>query len=103
MNTVKWKGVFSALLTPFDKNDNIDFDLFEKNMQAQIHAGIDGLVLGGSLGEASTLSVEEKNDLVISAKKIAKNKLPVIINIAEQSTRNAIKAAENAESNGADG
>ena len=103
MNTVKWEGIYSALLTPFDNADGVDFELFEKNMHAQVEAGIDGLVLGGSLGEASTLSFEEKNELVICAKKFAKNKLPVILNIAEQSTREAIKAAQNAEQNGADG
>ena len=45
MNTVKWEGVYSALLTPFDDADKIDFELFEKNMQSQVEAGIDGLVL----------------------------------------------------------
>lgn len=103
MNTVKWEGVYSALLTPFDDTDKIDFELFEKNMQSQVEAGIDGLVLGGSLGEASTLCAEEKSDLVICAKNFAKKRLPVILNIAEQSTRDAIKAAQNAERNGADG
>ncbi len=103
MNTVKWEGVYSALLTPFDDTDQIDFELFEKNMQSQVEAGIDGLVLGGSLGEASTLCAEEKNELVICAKNFAQKRLPVILNIAEQSTRDAIKAAQNAERNGADG
>lgn len=103
MNIVKWKGVYSALLTPFDNAENIDFNLFEINIQAQTEAGVDGLVLGGSLGEASTLNAKEKNELVICAKKITQNKLPVIMNIAEQSTRDAIKAAQNAEHSGADG
>lgn len=102
MNTVKWEGVYSALLTPFDNADNIDFDLFEINMKAQLEAGIDGLVLGGSLGEASTLSFEEKSELVICARNFAKSKVPVVLNIAEQSTRDAVKAAQNAERNGAD-
>ena len=103
MNTVKWEGVYSALLTPFDDTDQIDFELFEKNMQSQVEAGINGLVLGGSLGEASTLCAEEKKELVICAKNFAQKRLPVILNIAEQSTRDAIKAAQNAERNGADG
>ena len=59
MNTVKWQGVYPALLTPFKKDDSIDFEMFEKNLLAQIEAGIDGAVLGGSLGEASTLTKEE--------------------------------------------
>jgi 4-hydroxy-tetrahydrodipicolinate synthase len=60
-------------------------------------------VLGGSLGEASTLCQEEKRDLLISARNIAAQKMPVILNIAEQSTRDAVKAAEDAERNGANG
>lgn len=103
MSVLNWEGVYSALLTPFDSADNIDFKLFEINIDAQIEAGIDGLVLGGSLGEASTLSYEEKNNLLIYAKELVKNKVPIILNIAEPSTRGAIKVAQNAEINGADG
>lgn len=103
MNILNWKGVYSALLTPFDDSDNIDFKLFDLNIKAQIDAGVNGVVLGGSLGEASTLTREEKNDLLICAKEVVENKIPVILNIAEQSTRDAIKVAQNAEDNRADG
>jgi 4-hydroxy-tetrahydrodipicolinate synthase len=103
MDHLKWQGVYPALLTPFDSADNVDFRLFEKNMDAQIEAGVDGLVLGGSLGEASTLTCDEKKNLLICAKEFVKNKVPVILNIAEQSTRDAVKAAQDAELNGADG
>ncbi|MEO5999163.1 MAG: dihydrodipicolinate synthase family protein [Chitinophagaceae bacterium] len=103
MSVLKWEGVYSALLTPFDAADNIDYKLFEINVETQIQAGIDGIVLGGSLGEASTLTYEEKDNLLLFAKELVENKVPVILNIAEQSTRQAIKVAQNAENNGADG
>ena len=103
MNKVNWKGIYPALLTPFDPGDNIDFQLFKKSLDAQIEAGIDGIVLGGSLGEASTLTNEEKKQLLICATEVVKNRLPVIVNIAEQSTREAVKCAQNAERDGADG
>ncbi|MDQ2718256.1 MAG: dihydrodipicolinate synthase family protein [Bacteroidota bacterium] len=103
MNTVKWNGIYPALLTPFDSNDHIDFKLFEKNLDAQIKAGIDGIVLCGSLGEASTLTNLEKKELLICANKFIKNQLHVIVNIAEKSTAEAIKCAQNAEENGAAG
>ena len=103
MSVLNWIGVYPAMLTPFDSADNIDFKLFEINIEAQIDAGVDGLVLGGSLGEASTLTSAEKNDLLVYAKELVENKIPVILNIAEQSTREAIKVAQNAENNGADG
>ena len=49
MNKIKWQGVYPAMLTPFDSADNIDFKLFEINIEAQMDAGVDGLVLGGFL------------------------------------------------------
>ncbi|MDQ6763502.1 MAG: dihydrodipicolinate synthase family protein [Bacteroidota bacterium] len=103
MATVNWEGVYPALLTPFDASDNIDFKLFEKNMEAQIDAGVDGAVLGGSLGEASTLSVEERKELLVYATQVVKGRVPVVINIAEQATKDAINAVQAAEENGADG
>ncbi|HLK27364.1 MAG TPA: dihydrodipicolinate synthase family protein [Puia sp.] len=103
MANVNWLGVFPALLTPFKQNEEIDFDLFAKNLDTQVRAGVDGIVLGGSLGEASTLLNSEKNQLVIYSKEILKESLPVIVNVAEQSTKAAIQAAKDAEKNGADG
>ena len=103
MAQLKWEGVYAALLTPFDANDCIDLDYFAINIEAQIEAGVDGIVLGGSLGEASTLTFEERNLLLTEAKRIVKNRIPVVLNIAEQSTEVAIRVAKNAEQNGADG
>ena len=59
-----WNGVYPALTTKFTSGDALDFKLFEKNLKAQLDAGVDGVILGGSLGEASVLSNEEKFDLV---------------------------------------
>lgn len=103
MNTINWQGVYPALLTPFKSDDSIDFKMFEKNLDAQIKAGIDGAVLAGSLGEASTISPEEKMRLLICAKEAVNKKIPVVVNIAEQATREAVKAAQSAEKDGADG
>src|SRR4029078_7744929 len=103
MSSISWKGVYPAVLTPFTENDSIDFKTFTINLEAQIDAGIDGIILAGSLGEASTLSNDEKKDLLIYTKELVQDKLPVIMNIAEQSTKEAIKLANEAEQNGADG
>ena len=56
MHTTTWEGVFPAMLTPFTKDDKPDFALFEKNINAQVAAGSEGVIIGGSLGEASTLA-----------------------------------------------
>ncbi len=103
MSIVTWKGVYPAILTPFKSDDSIDFKTFKLNLEAQLDAGIDGIVLAGSLGEASTLSNQEKKELLVYCKEVAMQRAPVIVNIAEQSTKCAIEAANEAELNGADG
>lgn len=103
MSSFDWKGVFPALLTPFDANDQVDLAMYEKNLDAQVEAGIHGIIIGGSLGEASTLTIEEKELLVKFSVKKLSGKLPVIMNIAEGSTREAVRQAALAKEWGADG
>ena len=97
-----WKGVFPALLTPFTADDRLDLDLFKRNLDAQITAGVHGVILGGTLGEASVLSIEEKESLVKFAVANSQG-LPVVLNIAEGSTREAVRQAELAGAWGAAG
>jgi dihydrodipicolinate synthase/N-acetylneuraminate lyase len=103
MSNPKWQGVYPAMLTPFRPDDTIDFDMFTLNLNAQLDAGIDGVVMGGSLGEASTLLNEEKTELLRHCKQTMNRPVPAIVTIAEQSTRAAIQVAQSAEKNGADG
>ncbi len=99
----QWQGVFPALTTKFTSDDKLDFPLFEKNLRAQLDAGVEGVILGGTLGEASVLSNDEKFDLVkFTVEKVA-GKVPVVMNIAEGSTREAVKLAEEAKKCGARG
>lgn len=100
---ISWHGVFPALTTKFKANDEIDFPLFEKNLRAQVAAGVHGIILGGTLGEASVLSNEEKFELVrFTVDKVA-GQVPVVMNIAEGSTREAVKLAQHAAAQGANG
>ncbi|WP_420150929.1 dihydrodipicolinate synthase family protein [Spirosoma sp.] len=101
--SVQWEGVYPALLTPFTADDQLDIPLFEKNLQAQLSAGVHGFIIGGSLGEASTLETNEKIELLTSALAVSDGKVPVLVNIAEQATKQAISRAHEAETNGADG
>src|SRR5688500_12726362 len=98
-----WKGVFPALTTKFTADDQLDFPLFEKNLREQINAGVDGVILGGTLGEASVLSTSEKEKLVKHSIQVIDNRIPVILNIAEGSTREAIRQAALAKEWGARG
>ncbi|SMD34421.1 4-hydroxy-tetrahydrodipicolinate synthase [Reichenbachiella faecimaris] len=100
---INWQGVYPAITTKFDQNDNLDLDAFKKNLEVQLASGIHGVILGGTLGEASTLTEEEKDQLIKTTIEVTKGDIPVVINIAEQSTRGAIAAAKRAESNGANG
>lgn len=103
MYSFQWKGVFPALLTPFDANDQVDLAMYEKNLDVQVDAGIHGIIIGGSLGEASTLSLAEKELLVKFSVAKLSGKLPVIMNIAEASTKDAIHQAVLAKELGVDG
>jgi len=101
--TVHWQGIFPALTTKFTHDDNLDLALFDKNLQSQLSAGVNGIILGGTLGESSVLSVEEKERLVKFAVEKVDGKVPVILNIAEGSTKEAIIQAGYAAKWGAAG
>lgn len=101
--SISWKGIFPALTTKFTEDDRLDLSLQARSIEAQIEAGIDGLILGGTLGEASTLSIEEKEKLVKFTVEQVAGRVPVLINIAEGSTRDAIRLAEDAQKWGAQG
>ncbi|MEY3369198.1 MAG: hypothetical protein RI973_2353 [Bacteroidota bacterium] len=101
--TATWQGVYPALTTKFDSHGNLDTDGFAAHLLAQKQAGVDGLIIGGSLGEASTLLQEEKMQLLQVACQLCGDSLPIVVNIAERSTRAAIAVAQAAEAGGAGG
>jgi len=100
---LQWKGVMPAVTTKFTTNDQLDLAMFEKNIKAQMEAGVHGIILGGTLGEASTLEPDEKETLIKTSLAITDGKIPVVMNVAEQSTKGAILMAQQAEKAGADG
>ena len=100
---LQWNGIMPAVTTKFNDDDSLDMAMFGVNIEAQIEAGVNGIILGGTLGEASTLTKEEKKVLIETTVAISNGRVPVIINIAEQSTTDAIEAAVNAKIYGANG
>lgn len=98
-----WNGVFPAVTTKFTDDDELDFDAFDVNINAQLEAGVDGFILGGSLGEASVLSDEEKFALLKHTVTLVDGKVPVLLNIAESTTKAAVACAQKALDNGASG
>ena len=103
MKKFKWEGVMPAITTQFDVKGNLDLDTFKINLSHQINAGVNGIILGGTLGEASTLTNQEKQELLAVTLGEVNGKIPVIMNIAEQATMEAIRLAQKAEADGADG
>ncbi len=101
--SIQWKGVMPAVTTKFNDHDELDLENFKVNIKAQLDAGVHGIVLGGTLGEASTLTELEKRTLVRETVSYVNGAVPVIINIAEQSTKAAIELAEMAKEDGASG
>lgn len=103
MNKDFWAGVFPAITTKFTSDEELDLVACNKGIEAQLEAGANGIVIGGSLGEASTLTEEEKFILTAETIKTVAGRVPVILSIAEQSTRVAIAHAKKAEELGASG
>ncbi|MEI7735967.1 MAG: dihydrodipicolinate synthase family protein [Ferruginibacter sp.] len=101
--SIQWAGVMPALTTKFTAADNLDLPLFEKNLNAQLAAGVTGIILGGTLGEASVLSTSEKETLIKFAVEKCEGKVPVILNIAEGATKLALEQAAYAKDWGAKG
>ncbi|MCB0647082.1 MAG: dihydrodipicolinate synthase family protein [Saprospiraceae bacterium] len=99
--SIVWEGVMPAITTKFTADDQIDFNLGKINLQAQLDAGVHGIILGGTLGEASTLTLKEKEELTVQTVDFVAGAVPVVMNIAEASTRDAIAAVKAAEKNGA--
>lgn len=102
-DNLAWTGVFPALTTPFYQNEAIDFDTLISKSKSQIAAGVHGLILGGSLGEAATLSSPEKMEMVRRVIEGTDQQVPVILNIAESSYAVAMEVMNNAREAGVAG
>ncbi|MEP6617475.1 MAG: dihydrodipicolinate synthase family protein, partial [Ginsengibacter sp.] len=89
--------------TKFTNNDELDLVMFQKNLGAQLSAGVNGLILGGTLGEASVLTTNEKEILVKFTLEKAGGAIPTILNIAEGATREALIQAKLASAWGVQG
>ena len=103
MSLPKWSGIFPAVTTKFKANEELDHAEMEKHFAFQIDAGVHGLVTCGSLGEASTLSFEEKLEVTGVAIKVANKRVPVLANVSETRTANALRFVEQAAKLGVQG
>jgi 4-hydroxy-tetrahydrodipicolinate synthase len=98
-----WTGVFPAVTTKFTEDDRLDIAEMERSFAQQTEAGVDGIIVCGSLGEASTLEMEEKIEVLKTASRVAAGAIPVLLTVVEGSTRRASKLAQLGAAAGADG
>jgi 4-hydroxy-tetrahydrodipicolinate synthase len=82
---------------------HIDLSGFLSKVHAQVNAGVDAIIIGGSLGESSTITHDERIEMLVATRDEFDQPFPLLVNIAEGSTKNAITLAQRAESSGADG
>ncbi|KAF1068943.1 dihydrodipicolinate synthase family protein [Variovorax sp.] len=94
MSNPRWQGIFPAVTTKFHADERINAEGTARHIDFQIRNGIHGLVTCGSLGEASTLSLEEKLQVAQIALEAADGRIPVLANVSETSTRDALRYVE---------
>jgi 4-hydroxy-tetrahydrodipicolinate synthase len=95
-------GFIADLPTPFDDDDRVDWPAFEMACEHQIRSGAGAMVVGETMGEASTLNHEERTELVRQAVRIAHGRIAVIAGAGSNSTARAIELSTIAEAEGAD-
>src|SRR3954471_9486240 len=100
--TVSLAGIFAPLATPFAANGEIDTTAFALNIRGHLDAGLSGVVIAGSTGEAALLDESERSSLVEVAREILPQAKSLIVGAGAESTRYAIRLAKNAASRGAD-
>lgn len=91
MKDILFKGCGTAIVTPFNEENKIDFDEFEKLINFQIDNGVSSIVVCGTTGEAATLSGEEKQELIRYCVKIVNKRVPVIAGIGSNNTKTVIE------------
>ena len=102
MNLNKLTGMIAPIVSPFDKNEELDLNMTRKEIQYLLTTGIDGISTGGSTGEGVLLSNEEIRKIIEIIVEENKNKIPIVAGIIRNSTREAIKTSLIAKEVGAD-
>lgn len=98
-----FKGAGVAIVTPMKDNQDVNYDKLEEMINEQIAAGTDAIVIAGTTGESSTLTMEEHHDVIKAAVEFTKHRIPVVAGTGSNCTRTAIQLSEEAEEAGVDG
>lgn len=95
-------GCGTALVTPFTE-DGINFEELKRLLEFQIEQGVDSIIICGTTGESSTMSIQEKKDVIEFTVKVVNKRIPVIAGTGGNNTKEVIKLSEYAEESGVDG
>ena len=102
VNNNSFTGVWTALITPFDSSGELDYQAFDTLIARQVDAGVDGLVLCGTTGEAPTLSVTEKLSLVKRVKAHYQGKLSLMVGCGSSHTQQTVEFSKLCVDSGAE-
>lgn len=102
MKDIIFKGCATAIVTPFNEKNEIDFDEFKKLIDFQIENKVNAIVVCGTTGEGSTLTIEEKEELIKYCVKVVNKRIPVIAGVGSNNTNTVIRNENFAENVGVD-
>ena len=100
---MNWSGVMPAMTTAFDAKDRVDGEFMSRHATWMVDNGCTALIMLGSLGEAATLSAEEKVGILKNMVSTVKGRVPVVAAISALATRDAVAQAKAAEDAGCSG
>lgn len=98
-----FKGAGVAIVTPMKENLEVNYDKLEELIEFQIDQGTDCIIITGTTGESSTLTMEEHRDVIKAAVEFTKHRIPVVAGTGSNCTATAIQLSKEAEEIGADG
>ncbi|MCK5671132.1 dihydrodipicolinate synthase family protein, partial [Candidatus Bathyarchaeota archaeon] len=96
------EGSWPALVTPFDDNDEVNYDVLRQLVGFQARNNSSGLLLMGSTGEAILLNADERKKIIDTVLDEARGKIPVMVGVAAMTTKQTIENARYAKEAGAD-
>jgi 4-hydroxy-tetrahydrodipicolinate synthase len=100
---MKFEGVFTPIITPYDDKDSINFDAIEAIIEDLISSGVHGFVIAGTTGEYYAQDIDERLQLMKVCKDVINNRLPYIVGTGAIRTEDSVFYAEEAAKIGADG
>ncbi|MCI5918932.1 MAG: 4-hydroxy-tetrahydrodipicolinate synthase [Roseburia sp.] len=98
-----FKGAGVAIVTPMKNNEDVNYEKLEELIEYQISEGTDCIVIAGTTGEGSTLTMEEHRDVIKAAVEFTRHRIPVVAGTGSNCTRTAIQLSKEAQEAGVDG